>query len=327
MRGVSGTVEALARRLIQALLALVVLSAVAFALPRLGAGDPTVALYGAEASAADRSALRTALGLDAPLTDQYARWVGGALRGDLGTSPRDGRPALAAVLERLPATGALAASALALGLTLGTALGIVGALRAGTATDRIASALAAGATAAPGFWVGLLLAYAFAYRLGWLPFGGSRPVDAIGGAWIDPTHLLLPALALGVREIGRVGLLLRASLLAALSEPWARVAAAKGLSATAVALRHALPNALFPVVGSAGVSLAYLLGGAIAVETVFAWPGIGRLMAESAAARDFPVLGAGILVAGVCALAANLLADLALVALAPRGGLEAPDGG
>jgi peptide/nickel transport system permease protein len=320
---VSGTVEALVRRLMQSLVALAVLSAVAFALPRLGAGDPTVAMYGAEGSASDRAALRESLGLDRPLASQYARWLGSAARGDFGRSLRDGRPALAAVAERLPMTVALALAALSVGLGLGTALGVVGALRAGTTTDRVASALAAGATAAPGFWIAMLLAYVFAYRLRWLPFGGSGPADA-GGA-LDPLYLLLPALALGLREMGRVGLLLRGSLLSALGQPYARVAAAKGLSRLAVALRHALPNALFPVVGSAGVSLAYLLGGAIAVETVFAWPGIGRLMAESAAARDFPVLAAGILVAGVCALGANLLADVALLALDRRGASEAED--
>lgn len=306
------------------LLALAVLSTVAFALPRFAAGDPTVALYGAEGSAADREALRATLGLDQPLSVQYARWVAGALQGDLGSSIRGGRPALIVALERLPATATLALAALLVGAATGLALGMLAALRAGTALDWLASGLAAAGTAAPGFWVGMLLVVVFAYQLGWLPFGGTGPAGA-ASLPVDPRYLLLPTLALSLREAGRVALVLRAGLVEALATPYARVAAAKGLTRLAVALRHALPNALFAVVGSLGVSLSYLLGGAIAVETVFAWPGIGRLMAESAASRDFPVLGAGILVAGALALLSSLLADLLALALDPHAGLASDE--
>lgn len=306
----------LARRLLQAALAVLVLSALAFALPRLAAGDPAVALYGADASAADRAEVRAALDLDRPVTEQFGRWVVAAARGDFGRSIRYGQPALQAVVGRLPATLALAAAATLTGVALGLVLGCVCALAAGRLADRVGSAVAAASTAAPGFWVGLVLVYLFAYRLGWLPFGGLAP------PWSDlplhPSHLILPSLALALREAGRVGLLLRAGMLEALSQPYVRVAAAKGLSATAVGLRHALPNALLPVVSSAGLSLSYLMGGAIAVETVFGWPGLGRLMAEAAASRDFAVLAVGILVAGIAALIANLAADIGYLLVDPR---------
>jgi ABC-type dipeptide/oligopeptide/nickel transport system permease component len=307
----------LARRLGVAALALVVLSALAFALPRFAAGDPSVALYGAEASAADRTEVRARLGLDRPVPEQYARWLGAALLGDFGLSVRTGRPALVAVEERLPATVVLALSATVLGLLLGMILGATCALTAGRLGDRVGSALAAAATAAPGFWVGMVLVYSFAYLLGWLPFGGMAPVAGPPGFAVYLAYVLLPALSLSLREAGRVALLLRAGMVDALSQPYARVASAKGLSAVAVGLRHALPNALVPVVSSVGLSLSYLLGGAIAVETVFGWPGLGRLMAESAASRDFPVLAVGILAAGVFAIGASLLADVGYLLVDP----------
>lgn len=307
----------LSERLLGGVVALAFLLVIGFALPRLTPGDPAVALYGAESSAQDRARIRESLGLDRPFGEALMSWLGGVARGDFGSSLRTGEPALEMALVRLPRTAILGLSALALGITFGSALGIVGATFRGRRLGSFAVGLASALSASPGFWLGLIFLYLFAYQFRILPFGGMAPVGGSSGD-IRLENLLLPSLALGAREAGRVGLILRESLLGVLSAPYLRVAYGKGLSKRLVLLRHALPNALPPVVGALGVSLSYLLSGALAVETVFAWPGLGRLMAESAAARDYPVLSVGIVLAGLIAFLANLASDLVIARITPR---------
>ena len=318
-------VLALGRRLAGSAAALVLLSAVAFALPRVAAGDPTATAYGTEATTADRAALRAQLGLDQPLLTQYVNWMGGALRGDLGRSFRTNEPVLTVIASRFPATGILALAATALAALAGIALGTVATLARWRWLRTGASALAAAAGAAPGFWVGMLALYIFSYQLGWLPYGGYIAGNGPGFAGFDLSRLLLPALALATRETGRAALLVQTGLTEALAQPYARVAAAKGLSSLAVGLRHALPNALAPLLASVGVSIVFLAGGAVAVESVFGWPGVGRLMAEAASSRDLPMLAAGILTVGVATTAINLAVDLGSAWADPRWRGHTPD--
>ncbi len=271
-------------------------------------GDPTTLLLPVGAGPDQLAALRAGLGLDQPLPLQYLHYLLDALRGDFGTSFVHGRPAMEVVLERMPATAALAVAALGLGLLLGLGAGLAGALARGRAARALAMGLAALGQATPAFWLGIMLVMVFAVHLGWLPTGGS------GGL----AHLLLPALTLAAAIAAGVARLLRASLLEVLAEDHVRTARAKGLLPSTVLLWHVLRNALAPVLTLTGILAGELLGGAIVVETVFAWPGIGRLLIQAIAGRDFPVVQAVVLVVAALYVAINLLVDLGYGLLDPR---------
>nr|WP_277420159.1 ABC transporter permease [Xanthomonas sp.] len=271
-------------------------------------GDPTALLLPVGAGPEQLAALRAALGLERPLALQYGHYLLAALHGDFGTSFVHGRPALALVLERLPATATLAAAALGLGVALGLAAGLIGALARPRWLRATAMALAALGQATPAFWLGIVLVMGFSVRLGWLPTGGN------GG----PAHLLLPALTLAAAIAASVARLLRASVLEVLTEDHVRTARAKGLLPATILCWHVLRNALAPVLTLTGILAGELLGGAIVVETVFAWPGIGRLLIQAIGGRDFPVVQAAVLVIALAYVGINLLVDLGYGLLDPR---------
>ncbi len=276
-------------------------------------GDPVDLMLGEGAAPAARAELRTRLGLDRPLVAQYADWMARAAYGDLGTSLRSGRPVAALVAERLPATGALALAAAAVAVLLGVPLGAMAAAarirgkRRGGA-ERFAAAASVAALAVPSFWLGPMLVSWFSVRLGWLPVAG-------GG---DALHLVLPALVLGAGMSGILVRMTRASMLEALAEDHIRTAVAKGAGRTRVMLVHALPNAAGPVLSILGLQLGALLAGAVVTETLFAWPGLGRLVLEGIQSRDYPVVQGAVLAMATATVAANLVAEMLQAAIDPR---------
>lgn len=282
-----------------------------FLLLRFSPGDPAARILSQGGEAADPAAvaaLRRDLGLDLALPVQYGRWLGRVVVGDFGDSFTSGRPVAEALGQRLPATLQLAGAALALALLIALPLGILAAARAGTAVDALCRVIALVGVSLPGFWLGLLLVWTFAVRLGWLP--------AIGGG--TPRHLVLPAVTLASGIAATQARLIRACLLETLGQPYIQVARAKGLREGAVLLRHALRNALIAPLTALGVSLGSLLGGAVVVETVFAYPGLGKLAIDAISTRDYPVIQAFVVLMTAIFIAAGLLVDLLYVVVDPR---------
>jgi peptide/nickel transport system permease protein len=297
----------IASRALQAFIVLIGVSAIVFFALFL-TGDPAALMMPPEASKQEIAAFREAMGFNDPIFLQYGRFLLGALHGDLGISLRFQRPAYDLVLERLPATALLATAALAWSSLLGFALGIIAATRKNGPADFAIRLVALLGQAVPVFWLGLLLIIVFALKLRLLPTGG------IGTA----RQLILPAIALGAYYISAITRIVRASLIDALAQDYVRTARAKGLSQWRIMMRHALRNALIPVVTVQGMYFASLLGGALITEVIFAWPGLGRLAIESIQNKDFPVVQAVVLFAALVFVVANFLVDLAYAALNPR---------
>jgi peptide/nickel transport system permease protein len=274
-------------------------------------GDPVVAMLGEAAQGISREALeelRGQLGLDRPLPVQYVSYVAGLLQGDLGTSVRSRRPVLAEIADRLPATLELALAALTIAVVMGVGLGVWAAVRKGTFVDGAAIAVALVGVSIPVFWSGFLLMMVFALELGWLPASGR-------GTW---QHLVLPALTVGVSSAAYIARITRGAMLEALGQDYVRTARAKGLHARRVVFRHALRNALLPIVTVVGLQLGGLLGGAVLTETVFAWPGVGRLLVDAIIARDLPVVQGSVLVVSLLFILVNLTVDLSYAAINPK---------
>ncbi len=245
-------------------------------------GDPAALLLPIGASANDIEALRDQLGLNQPLMLQYLRFIVSALQGDFGISFQHGRDAMEVVLERLPATATLAFTAIALGLVIGAIAGSIAALRRGSAVELLVMGVALLGQATPVFWLGIMLILFFSVNLGWLPTGGY------GTIW----HLLLPAVTLAVFVSASIARLLRSSMLDILQEDYIRTAKAKGLLRSTVFFWHVARNALIPVVTMTAILTGELLGGSVVTETVFAWPGIGRLMHQAIEAKEGVVIQA-----------------------------------
>lgn len=316
--GATDVAGLIARRLVRAVPLLILLSLLAFCILHLAPGDPAALLYGADATPEDLAQARAAWGLDRPLAVQYLSWLAHVARGDLGRSLIDGRPVAAIIGERLPATLVLALAALALGTVLGVALGISAATHAGTPFDRFLTVAATLFYSVPPFWLGLLLILIFAVRLRWLPSGGlTSPAGSVGVAGLL-AHLLLPSLVLSLHLLAQFLRYTRAAVLEELQRPYLRTARAKGLGEGTVLVRHALRNAAIPLITLVGLSLPQLLSGAAAVETVFAWPGLGRLLVEAAFQRDYSVLMGDILLVGGLVVLGNLTADLCYMVADPR---------
>jgi peptide/nickel transport system permease protein len=297
----------MARRLVQAVFVLAGISATAFALTHV-IGDPVVLLLPFQASQAQVIAMRHSLGLDQPLPVQYLTFVRAALGGDFGLSVRQDTPALPLVLDRVPATAELASAALAIAVGVAVPLGIAAALRRRTIIDRGALLVSMIGQSMPTFWLGLQAILLFGVVLRWLPTGG------IGGL----RHLALPAVVLGVFSAAGILRLTRSAMLEIISEDYLRTARAKGLREFTVVGKHALRNASLPIVTWIGLELGTLLGGAVVTETVFAWPGMGRLAVQAIFARDIPVVQAAVLFAAAIFVLATLLTDLLYAWLDPR---------
>lgn len=271
-------------------------------------GDPVLLLLPLGATPEQIAHLRHALGFDRPLPVQYLQFVGRVLHGDFGTSTQFGTPALRVVLERLPATAELAVLALLVASLLGGAAGVVAAMRPNSVAELAAMSAALLGQATPVFWLAIMLILVFAATLRWLPSGGR------GGV----AHLILPVVTLATYSSASIARLLRASLLEVRAQDYHRTARAKGLPAWRILVRHLLKNALIPVVTMLGLQVGLLLGGAVITETVFAWPGEGRLIVQAILNRDFPVVQAAASVFAIVIVGVNLLVDLAYTVLDPR---------
>ena len=259
-------------------------------------------------SAADIARLEAQWGLDDPIVVQFGRFVSDAVRGDFGRSIWSRRPVTQQITQQLPATIELAAAAMAIAILIGIPLGILAALRRDSWLDTASMAVALIGVSMPNFWLGLVLIVVFGATLGWLPMAGS-------GGW---QHLILPAFTLGFSLSGIIARLVRAAMLEALSQDYVRTARSKGLAERLVAWKHALRNALIPVVTVLGLQIAGLLNGAVVIETVFSRPGIGRMLVNGIIDKDFPIVqGVVILVAGVYVLA-NIVVDVLYAAIDPR---------
>jgi peptide/nickel transport system permease protein len=308
----------LAGRALQAALLLLALSLVAFALLHLAPGDPAALLCGPDATPADLAAVRAHWGLDRPLPLQYLSWLGHALRGDLGRSLADGRPVAAVIGQRLPATLLLTVAALVLAAGLGIALGTVAAARAGTPLDRGLGLLATVGYSIPPFWLALLAILLLAVTWGWLPSGGLSSPGRPASIADVVAHLVLPAVVLALHPLARFLRFTRAGLVQALGQGYVRTARAKGLRESVILLRHAARNAAIPLLTLLGLALPQLLSGSAVVETVFGWPGLGRLMVEAAFQRNYSLLMGDVLLVGVLVVFGSLLADLAYTLADPR---------
>jgi peptide/nickel transport system permease protein len=295
------------RRLLQSVVVLVVLTLVVFSLARL-TGNPADLLLPEDATAEDRAHLLHALGLDQPVHVQLRMFLAGAVRGDLGTSIRYRQPAVTIFFERLPNTLTLVPLALAAAVIIAIPLGLLAAVYRGTIVDRITGTMAVLGIATPSFWLGVVLIYVFSVKLGWLP--SAR----MGG----PTHFILPIITLSGFLVAGMTRLVRSSVLEVLDTEFVKLARIKGLSEFVVIWKHCLRNALIPVVTLFGVFFALMVTGAIVTETVFAWPGVGRLTYEAVIFRDYPLLQAVILLQATIVLGVNLAVDILYAYLDPR---------
>lgn len=306
----------LIRRLAGAFLVLVLVSLMSFALIWLVPGDPAAAFLDASATPEQVAKLRSALGLDLSLPQQMLGWYGRILSGDLGQSILLNRSVTAALIERLPVTLSLAALALAFAVFFGVAAGIIAAVNHNRWPDQAVMTTALLGLSVPDFWLGLVMVLVFAVSLGWLPSGGFTPFMESPTEWLR--GMVLPALTLGLVQVGFIARMARASMLDTLSQDYVRTADAKGLAKLHVVLRHALPNAMIPILTVIGIVSGALLGGAVIVEQVFSIPGIGRLIVGAIASRDFPVLQGGLLFLAVVYLAINLVVDILYAVVDPR---------
>ena len=297
----------LLRRLWQSLLVLFGVSVVVFLILHL-TGDPAGLLLPPDATAEDIAKFRTAMGFDDPVAVQYARFLKGAVRGDFGESLRHGEPAMGLVLERLPATFELAGAGLLIALTLAIPAGIVSAVRRNTSVDYVSTVVALLGQAMPTFWLGIMLILVFSVRLNWLPSSGRGSLE----------HLILPAITLGLFTTARITRLTRSGMLEVLGQDYIRTARAKGVGEAPVVWKHALKNASIPIVTIVGIELGTLLGGSVITETIFAWPGVGRLSVQAIFNRDYPVVQSAVFLLASTFVIVNLLVDVIYTYLDPR---------
>jgi peptide/nickel transport system permease protein len=298
----------LVRRLLLTIPVLLGVATLVFSLIHLVPGDPVQAMLGESASPQEVADVRHRLGLDQPLVTQYWTFLKGAVTGNLGVSLRTNEPVVQAIADRMPATIQLAVAAILLALLIAIPLGIVAAVRAGTGVDYAATTLALLGISMPNFWIGPLLAILFAVTLGWLPVSGSGTA----------AHLVLPAITLGAPLAAVLARMTRASVIEELRELYVLAARARGVSRTRAVLRHAFRNSLIPIVTVLGLQMGAVLTGAVITETIFAWPGVGRLLIQSINFRDYPLVQGCILLIAVTYVAMNLLTDVAYGFLDPR---------
>ncbi len=307
----------LGRRLAAVVPLLVIVTALVFSLVLLLPGDAAVALVGMENPTEEQiAAVRHQMGLDQPIYVQYARWLGRVARADFGASLRTGEPVADALFQRAPVTIGLAVAATTVGLLVGCPLAVVGAYRRGSALDAIARAVANLGVAIPNFWLGSMLVLILALQLRWLPATGYASFG--DDPWAAARHLLLPTLTLAASAIAEVTRQLRSGLLDTLASDYIRTARAKGVGEGGVVGKHALRNALIPLVTIAALTINRIIGATVVVESIFALPGLGRLNLESVLNRDFPMLQGAVLLMALIVIAINLVADMTYGAVDPR---------
>ena len=314
--------QAFARRAVSGFGVVLGVVTLMFALLRLAPGDPALLLVGPAASAEQVAVQRHALGLDRPLPAQYATWLGRFARGDWGTSIATGRPVRTMLARAWPATVRLVGISLVLSYLIGIGVGVVQATRGGR-LDTALSVATVTLFALPGYWLGLMLVMLFTYRLRWLPAFGAAGFDA---DFLPPAarladrlrHLALPLATLTLVGLGGTARFVRGAMLDVAGAPFVAVARAKGLSERRVTFHHVLRNALIPVLTLLGLSLPTLFSGAVFIEAIFAWPGVGRVLVEAVQARDYPVVMAATAVSAVLVVLGNLLSELLVHVADPR---------
>lgn len=296
------------RRVLLGLFTVLGVSVGVFMMVHVVPGDPVLVMLSEFASPADQQALREQLGLNKPLYIQYWRYMTSALRGDLGRSVRSNRTVVSEIAWRLPNTIRLALAALFLATVIGGASGVISAVRRNTVLDHTTMVGVLMGLSMPSFWLGLMLMIVFAVWLEWLPVAGYE-------GW---RYLVLPGITLSAAPAAVLARLTRSSMLEVLNQDFVRTARAKGLRERTVVVKHALKNSLIPVVTVLGLQVGYLLGGAVITETVFAWPGVGRLVVDAILARDFPVVQGTVLVIALGFVVVNLIVDVLYAYLDPR---------
>lgn len=306
----------LIRRMLESVVTLVIISLVTFGLIHAAPGGPGI-LMDPTLSAADREKMARGLGLDEPLPVQYGTWITNIGEGDFGRSISQKRPVLEMIMERLPATMELAGIGLLLAVIAGIPMGLLAALRSNSIWDRLIQIVATLGVAIPGFWFAILLIILFSVQWGWLPSAGRF---TIGDASIMDRirHLALPTLVIALYSLAQITFYTRSSMLEVLRADYIRTARTKGLTEHAVMYRHALKNGLIPVVTILGLMLPRLIGGAVITETVFAWPGIGRLAADAAFQRDYPLIMGITMIVSVVVIVSNFSTDFAYSLVDPR---------
>jgi peptide/nickel transport system permease protein len=304
------------RRLILSIPILLLVSIMVFSLIHLIPGNPATVILGQEATPEAIAALEHELGLDRPLVVQYFVWLGNVLQGDLGRSLVDRTPVIEHIIQRLPPTIELAIGSFLVALLIAVPAGILSATRRGSAIDYSSTLFALGGMSVPSFWLAMLFIIIFAVKLQWLPASGYVPF------FEDPranlTAMVMPIVATGLRESAVLVRMLRSSMLEVLHSDYVRTARGKGLTEMTVVMRHALRNALVPVVTSSGLIIAGLLGGLVITETIFSIPGFGRLIVESIFRRDFVMVQGAILVSALLVVLVNLVVDILLALIDPR---------
>jgi peptide/nickel transport system permease protein len=306
----------LARRLLAAIPVMVMVATAVFLLLFLTPGDPAAVILGPDASAERVAELRTRLGLDEPVYVQLGKWYLRLLRGDLGQSIFENRPVTEAIMSRAEPTLLLTTLATLVAVSLGLTMGLIAALRHGRWQDNGAMLIAIGGVSMPTFWLGLNLIFVFGVVLGWLPVAGYQPLSS--GLWESLRYLILPSVTLGLFQAALLARLTRSMMLETLGDDYVRTARAKGLAEHAVVIRHAFRNALIPLLTVIGLIFAALMGGAVITEQVFNIPGVGRMLIQAVARRDYPVVqGVVMIVAGLYVLI-NLLVDVLYGYLDPR---------
>ncbi|APF33005.1 ABC transporter permease [Microbacterium sp. 2P01SA-2] len=303
-------------RLLSSALVLLGVAVVVFALIQLVPGDPVRLALGTRYTPEAYEALRAASGLDRPLWEQFFGYLGSAVTGDLGVSFRNGQPVTVTLLDRLPATVSLALVGLVIALVLAVPAGIHSALREGRVSDVIVRLTSQFGVSIPDFWLGMLLISLFSVTLGWLPASGYVAFGTDPGGWLR--QVFLPGLTVGLVAGAIMTRYIRAAVIDVASAGYVRTAVSKGLPRRVVTFRHIVRGALVPVLTIAGIQLATILGGVVVVEVVFAWPGLGRLVFEAVAARDYPLIQGAVLLVAVMFIAVNLIVDVLYAIADPR---------
>jgi peptide/nickel transport system permease protein len=297
------------RRLLLSIVVLWIVATATFAMMRFLPGDPVAVMLQKSGGSAQRIAeLRHQLGLDEPVAVQYAKFLGGLVRGDLGKSLFTGRSVTKMILEQFPATLELAAAAMFVGVVVGVALGLLSALHEGSWIDNASMVFAVAGVSMPSFWAGLLLIFLLSLTLGWLPATGQGGIK----------RLIMPALVLGFSVAATIARLTRSSMVEVMRKEYITTARAKGLKERLVIVRHALKNALIPILTMVGLEVGWLLGGAVVTETVFSRQGIGRMAIQAVLWKDFPLVQGTVLFAAVFYMAANLIVDILYMFVDPR---------
>ena len=311
------------KRLLQAIPLLIGVSIIAFSIMHLAPGGPlSVYTLNPSITAQDIDKIKVILGLDQPVHIQYLKWAKGMFTGNWGTTFFGGRPVFDVIVERIPATFLLMGSAMSIAIIIGMFTGILGAFRRYSVFDYLATTGAMVALSFPTFWFGLMAIYIFSLKLGWFPSGGMFTLGGEEDVFDLLRHLVLPTFVLALVLVAQWSRYTRSSFLEVIHQDYIRTAKAKGIKGSKILFRHALPNAIAPLIALAGVQLPWLFSGALVAETIFGWPGMGRLFVDSLTMKEYPILMGMVMFTAIAVIIGNLIADILNAVLDPRIALE-----